>query len=157
MADPEDAEAREAVVAALGPRSCVVRGSSWTIDAQLAEIWGDEARRPLKLKVCAFPDPLPDELWNYAQALGALLGAHLDRLSTVGEMNALAKEGGRADCDLVIGYRLGKGYHPLIRRLLSRSTAEGGLASSAERCSVCHPGSSAATLAAGTHPPGHLW
>jgi hypothetical protein len=44
MADPEDAEAREAVVAALGPESCLVKGSALAIDARLAEIWGDEAR-----------------------------------------------------------------------------------------------------------------
>lgn len=126
MADPDDAEAREAVVAALGPKSCVVKGSALTIDARLAEIWGDKARRRLKLKVCAFPDPLPDVLWDYTKALGSLLGAHLGRMSTAGEVNALGKEGGRADCDLVI---FGKHCHLLIRRLLSRSTADGGLAS----------------------------
>ena len=126
MANPDDAQARDAVLAALGPESCVVRGDPLTIDAQLAEVWGDAARRRLKLQVCAFPDPLPDELWNYAQALGALLGAHLGRMTTAGEVNALTKEAGRADCDLVI---FGKGSHPLIRRLLSRSIAEGALSS----------------------------
>jgi nucleotide-binding universal stress UspA family protein len=130
MADPDDAEAREAVVAALGPRSCVVKGSALTIDARLAEIWGDEARRRLRLQVCAFPDPLPDELWNYAHALGALLGARLGRMSTAEEANALTREAGRADCDLlVIGYRLGERCHPLLRRLLSRSVANGAPAS----------------------------
>jgi len=126
MADPHNAKAREAVVAALGPKSCVVKGSALTIDARLAEIWGDEARRRLKLEVCAFPDPLPDVLWDYAQALGSLLGAHLGLMSTAGEVNALGKEGGRADSDLII---FGKRCHPLIRCLLSRSTADGGLAS----------------------------
>jgi nucleotide-binding universal stress UspA family protein len=126
MADPDDAEAREAVVATLGPRSCVVKGDPLTIDARLTEIWGDKARRCLKLAVCAFPDPLPGELWDYSQALGVLLGAHLDRISLAGEMNGLAEEGVRAECDLVI---FGKHDHPWIRRLLSRSTANRGLAS----------------------------
>ena len=126
MADPEDAEAREAVVAALGSKSCVVKGSALAIDARLTEIWGDEAHRCLELNVCAFPDPLSDELWDYARALGSLLGAHLGRMTTAGDVNALVKEGGRADSDLVI---FGKRCHPLIRRLLSPSTADGGLAS----------------------------
>jgi len=122
VANPNDAQARDAILAALGPESCVVRGDPLAIDAQLAEVWGDAARHRLKLQVCAFADPLPDELWNYAQALGALLGAHLDRMITAGEVNALAKEVGRADCDLII---FGKGSQPLIRRLLSRSIAGG--------------------------------
>ena len=75
MADPDDAEAREAVVAALGPKSCVVKGSALAIDAQLSEIWGNRAHSRLKLKVCAVPDPLSGELWDYAQALGVSLGA----------------------------------------------------------------------------------
>jgi nucleotide-binding universal stress UspA family protein len=126
MAAPEDAEAREAVVAALGPGSYVVKGSAWAIDARLAEIWGNEARRILGLKVCAFPDPLSDELWDYSQALGALLGAHLGRMSKAGDVDALVKQGEHTLCDLVI---FGKRCHPLIRRLLLRSTADGVLAS----------------------------
>ncbi len=124
MADPDDDRAREAVVAALGPRLCVVKGSPLSIEARLAEIWGDEACRRPRLEVCAFPDPLPGELWDYAQALGVLLGAHLGRMSTAGEVNALAKEGGRANSDLVI---LGEYCHPLLRCLLSRSTEDGDL------------------------------
>jgi nucleotide-binding universal stress UspA family protein len=126
MADPDDAQARDAVLAALGPESFVVQGNPLAIDARLAEIWGDAARRRPRLGVCAFPDPLPDELWNYAQALGALLGAHPGRMNTSGEVNALTEEAGRATCDLLI-FR--KGSQPLIRRLLSRSIAEGALPS----------------------------
>ena len=126
MANPDDVEARDAVLAALGPESCLVQGDLLAIYAWLSEIWGDDSRHRLKLQVCAFPDPLPDELWDYARALGVLLGAHLGRLDTAGEVNALTGEAGRTRCDLVI---LGKGGHPLIRRLLSRSTAEGALPS----------------------------
>jgi nucleotide-binding universal stress UspA family protein len=121
MADPEDTEAREAVVAALGPQSCVVQGSALAIDAQLTEIWGNEACHRLKLALCSYPDPLPEGLWDYTQALGALLDARLCRVSTAGEMNALASKEGRADCDMVI---LGKRRHPMIRRLFSPSAAE---------------------------------
>ncbi len=126
MANPADMEARDAVLAALGRESCLVQGDLLAIDARLSEIWGDDSRRRLRLQVCACPDPLPDELWDYARALGVLLGAHLGRMDTAGEVNALTGAAGRAGCDLVI---LGKGDHPLIRRLLSRPTAEGALSS----------------------------
>lgn len=125
MADPDDIEAREAVVAALGPRVCVVKGSALAIDAQLTEIWGNNGHSRLKLKVCAMPDPLPGELWDYAQALGVSLGARLGCLSTVEEVDALTKEGGRAHCDLAI---FGKHCQPLIRALLSHSVADDGQA-----------------------------
>jgi nucleotide-binding universal stress UspA family protein len=126
LAHPEDAGAREAVVAALGPKSCVVRGSALAIDARLTEIWGNEARRPLKVKACAIPDPLPDELWGYAQAIGTLLGTHVDLMRTEGEVDSLVQQEEHTQCDLVI---FGKRCHPLIPRLLSRSVADGALAS----------------------------
>jgi nucleotide-binding universal stress UspA family protein len=124
MADPEDTEAREAVVAALGPQSCVVQGSALAIDAQLTEIWGNEACDRLKLALCSYPDPPPKELWDYTKALGALLGARLGNVSTAGEMNALIKKGERADCDMII---LGRRRHPMVQRLLSPSAAEDSL------------------------------
>jgi nucleotide-binding universal stress UspA family protein len=102
----------------------VVQDDPLTIDAQLARVWEDAAYRRPKLQVCAFPDPPPGELWNYSQALGALLGAHLGRLATAEEVNALSMKAGRADCDLII---FGQASHPLIPCLLSRSTAEDAL------------------------------
>jgi nucleotide-binding universal stress UspA family protein len=131
MADPDDAEAREAVFAALGPMSCVVKGSALTIDERLSEIWGDDTHFRLKLEVCAFPEPLPDELSDYSQALSTLLRAHLGRLGTAAEMNAFLSRRRHARCDLVItaGPACGKHGQLLTRRLLSRSTANGTLAS----------------------------
>ena len=126
VADPGDAQARNAILTALGPDSCVVQGDPLIIDALLAEVWGDAARRHPKLQVCASPDPLPDELWNYAQALGALLGTQAGRMTTPGQVNALVKEIGRPDCDLIV---FGQGNHPLIRRLLSRPISKGELSS----------------------------
>jgi nucleotide-binding universal stress UspA family protein len=125
-ASPNDAQAREADLTALGPESCVVRGDPWTIDAQFAEIWEDAVSRRLKLQVCTFPDPLPDGLWSYAQALGALLGAHLGCMTTATEVSALTKQAGRADCDLIL---FGEGSHPLIRHLLLPSMGERALSS----------------------------
>jgi nucleotide-binding universal stress UspA family protein len=76
--------------------------------------------------VCAFPDPLPDELSDYVQALSTLLGASMVRTSTAGEVNALASEEGGADSDLVV---FGQGCHQVIRYLLARPIADNGLAS----------------------------
>lgn len=131
IANPDDAQVRDAVLTALCPEPCVVRGDPPAIDMQHARVWGDEAHLGLKLAVCAFPHPLSDELWDYAQALSSLLGAHLCRMTAVGEVGALTKEGRRADCDLIIvaGPARGKGSHPLIQHLLSPSMAEGALSS----------------------------
>ncbi len=126
IGDPDDAQARDAVLAVLGPESFVVRGDPSTIDARLAEVWGDAARHGLELQVCAFPGPVPDELLAYAQALEALLGAHLSRMTTAAELSSLTEEPGREDSDVII---LGKGNLPLIRVLLSRSLTEGELSS----------------------------
>jgi hypothetical protein len=126
MADPEDAEAREAVIAALGPSSCVVKGSALAIDAWLTDIWRDEARH-LEAKVCDVPDPFPEELWDYVQALGGLLGSHLGRARTEGELDALVDETDHSPCDLVIvaGSARGEPCHLLVRRLLARPAAAG--------------------------------
>lgn len=121
MADPDDAEARQAIVAVLGPGSCVVRGSPLTIDVRLAEIWGNEARRPMEMRVATFPEPLPDELWDYARSLSALLGAQLQQTSMAAAASGPEAVGASADCDLVVFAKRG---HPLIRRLLSGPTAK---------------------------------
>ncbi len=127
MADPDDVVAREAVVAALGPSSCVVKGSALAIDAWLTDIWRNEVGHLLKAKACDFAGPLPDELWDYSQAICAFLGAHLDRMSTEEEVNAVLKGAEHSHCDLAIaaGPAPGERCHPLLRRLLSRPIVDG--------------------------------
>jgi nucleotide-binding universal stress UspA family protein len=125
VANPEDAQARDAILAALGPESCVVQGDPLTIEALLAKVWGDVACSGPNLRVCAFPGPVADDLWHYAEALGVLLGGHLSRVTTAEEVNAQTRDGLRA-CDLVI---LGENCHPLIRRVLSLPVAEGAASS----------------------------
>jgi nucleotide-binding universal stress UspA family protein len=127
MAHPEDAEAREAVVAALGPSSCVVKGSALAIDAWLTDIWRDETRTHLQARVCDIPDPFPEKLWDYVRALGGLLGARLGRVRTESEVDALLNGPEHTWCDLVImaGPARGKRCDPLIRRWLSRPAAAG--------------------------------
>jgi len=77
----------------------------------------DKARRPLEMRVCAFPNPVSDELWGYAQSLGELLGAHLSRVGTVGGLDELDR-GDCAECDLVI---FEKPDQPWLRRWHSRA------------------------------------
>jgi nucleotide-binding universal stress UspA family protein len=115
MADPANAEARDAVVTALGPASCVVQGDATAIDALLSSIWTSEASQPLKFLLCSFRGPLSREVEGYAQAMGELLGAHIERLAVAGSMNALAE--GHIDHDLII---FAEAEYPAIRRLLVR-------------------------------------
>ncbi len=126
MADPDDAVARAAVLAALGSASYVVQGDPVAIDTLLAEVWGDESHRCLDLRVCAFPDPVADKVWEYSQSLGELLGAQVRRLNTAGEVNALTQDKWCAECDLVV---FGERHHRVIRHLLSRSTTGSAAAS----------------------------
>lgn len=120
MADPDDAAAREAIETALGATCCVVRGDPVAIDALLAEIWSEEIPRSLRLLVCARIGPIADEVWNYAQAMGNLLGAHVGRFQMADDtdttFDALLKETRLTDYDLVI---LGESDLSLVEQLLS--------------------------------------
>ena len=126
MADPDDAEAREAVVAVLGPRSCVVRGSPLAIDARLTEIWGYEAAGHLRVGICGFPRHPQGEHWDYARAFGALLGAHINHPTATAEVDDLPQEEELVCCDLMFFL---DPSHPLIRRLLTRSPTASAQAS----------------------------
>jgi hypothetical protein len=129
MADPTDADARAAVAAALGSESCVVQADPVTIDALLAEIWDSFSDDPLDLGVCSFPEPVSDQVWQYAQALAGLLHAGLSCLNTAAGVDALAGEGECVQPDLVI---FEDPEHPLVRRLRLRTTA-GSVANSRHR------------------------
>jgi nucleotide-binding universal stress UspA family protein len=122
MADPDDAAARQAVATALGTEAYVVQGDPVAIDAQLATIWRDEARQPLDLQVCSFPDPVAGEVWKYAQALGSLLGARVSRLNTAKAMDALLTDDVGPGRDRIV---LATPDHSLIHRLLSQGAKEG--------------------------------
>lgn len=116
MADPNDVEAREAVVSVLGPRACVLQASPLAIDVRLAEIWGENLRCPPELRVRAFSESLPDRLRDYTKVLGSLLGAHLDQPGLSEAADKPATEEAWAPCDLAV---FGNCRHPLIRSMLS--------------------------------------
>jgi nucleotide-binding universal stress UspA family protein len=114
MADPEDAAAREAIERVLGPALYLVQADVATIDTLVAEIWGEEANRPLRLVVIDAPTPATATVWNYARTLAGLLGADLSRLD-LECVDDISREGERSERDLVI---VDETDHPLIRRLL---------------------------------------
>ena len=71
--------------------------------------------------VVANHEPLPDELWTYAQGLSVLLGGQLRRATVAQELDTV-RHNGLGECDLVV---LGKGSRPLLRRLLAGQGADG--------------------------------
>jgi nucleotide-binding universal stress UspA family protein len=70
--------------------------------------------------VVANHEPLPDELWTYAQELSSLLGGQLRRAMVTRESDTVRHDE-LGECDLVV---LGKGSRSLLHRLLAGSGAE---------------------------------
>lgn len=121
MADPDDAVARDAVLSALGPASYIVQADPTAIDALLADVWVENDCQPLDLRLCAFPQPLPDPVCAYAQALGTLLGARISHLNTAAEMDAWLTEGRSTGRNLIVFDRVD---HPGLRDWLSCPAAQ---------------------------------
>lgn len=119
MANPDDPEGRRAIVAALGTTCYIVRGNQAAIDALVAEAWQEEAHHSLRLLVCTQVGPSGDKVKAYAQAIGDLLSAQVDRLDMPATASAAldALIGGveRTGYDLAI---FGGMDESLIERLL---------------------------------------
>jgi hypothetical protein len=94
MADPDDAAAREAIAAALGARSYLVRGAPERIDALLTEIWPEAARPALHWLVCAPAGGAQ----AYSQYIGGLLGDRPDYVVTGEDLAGQV----RHDCELML-------------------------------------------------------
>jgi nucleotide-binding universal stress UspA family protein len=120
MADPDDREARQAVITALGSASCMVRADPSTIDTMLSKAWESKTRDLLLVGVWAFPDPVAAELSGYAQNVGDLLGMQASHLNTVGQIRTLTGENASSEYGMVI---FGQADHPIIRRLLAQKAA----------------------------------
>ncbi len=117
MANPDDREAREAVITVLGPASCVVRVDPATIDALISTVWDGDDPKPARMLICTYPRPSTDLLSEYAGQLANLLRAHLSQLSTLAELRALRTDQGAGQYDLVL---FDTPRHPLLRHLLAR-------------------------------------
>jgi hypothetical protein len=118
MADPNNAEARNAVMTALGQTPCVVQGDPVTIDALLAEIWANKVIHQPRLLACAFPDRVAETVYGYALAISDLLDARLDRVSDAAGFDALVERPGPVGHDLIV---LGEPDYQRTCRVLSRA------------------------------------
>jgi nucleotide-binding universal stress UspA family protein len=119
MADPANAEARDAVLTALGRASCVVQADPRAIDTLLSRIWADAPGDPVRAAICCFPEPISEQVGRYVQSIGSLLGAQIERLTTAGSIKDLSES---CEHDLVA---FGDEAHPLIERLLAQRLDRG--------------------------------
>ncbi len=97
MADPDDAAAREAIAAALGTRSYVVRGAPERIDALLAETWPEVTHPALHWLVCA-SEGGTQAYTQYIQYMGGLLDSRPAYLAAGEDMVGQARRG----CELIL-------------------------------------------------------
>ncbi len=119
MADPGDKDAREAIMAVLGPSACFVRADAQVIDSLLAKFWEKASNPTSELLLWASTSAFADEIDAYAEDLATLLGAHLSRFETPKTGNeayrVLASEVKRTKADIVI---LGSNEQTTLNRLL---------------------------------------
>ena len=106
MANPDNKEAREAILAVLGPSACVVRADAQVIDRLLAEFWEKASNQSLELLLWAPAKTVANEVETYAKDLATLLGAHLSQFETSKKGNqayrALNSEIERIEADMLI-------------------------------------------------------
>ena len=119
MADPDDKEAREAILAVLGPSVCVVRADAQVIDRLIAEFWEKASNRALELLLWVPTKSIATEVESYADHLAALLGAHLNQFETSCTGNeayrALTSEIEHIKADIVV---LGEFEQSILERLI---------------------------------------
>jgi nucleotide-binding universal stress UspA family protein len=122
MANPDDHEARDAVVTALGLAPYMVRVDPVTIDSLISAVWSDQDCPVLQILVCGSPEQIAGEVADYAQKIGNLLGADIHQLDTATELEVLHAEPERREHDLII---VETHDHPLLQRLLSTRAPDG--------------------------------
>lgn len=101
MADPTDAVAREAVAGALGAEPCVVESDVMAIDLALSQIWNERDRSPPSLLASLPANLSADQLGSYADYVGSLLNAEVNRFPAEIPLDVLLRQAGD-DCELVI-------------------------------------------------------
>ncbi|MFH1633021.1 MAG: universal stress protein [Chloroflexota bacterium] len=123
MADPDDIEARQAIMAALGPSTYVVQADAQDINRWLTELWPEVSSRPLRLLTWASTDASwAEEITPYARGVATLLKASLDLFETAEKgcraWQALAAESESGGYDLLI---FGDYDQSMLQRLFSDS------------------------------------
>jgi hypothetical protein len=82
MAAPDDLNAREVVLTALGKSTCIVQADINTIDGILEDLWHENVSHTLNFLTWLPSDSLGAVVKTYAQNLSALLGARLSHFET---------------------------------------------------------------------------
>ncbi|MEE8568403.1 MAG: universal stress protein [Anaerolineales bacterium] len=122
MANPDDAEAREAVQTTLGKSIYIIRTDVHTIDRLSTELWPEAINHSQYFLTWLPSSSIHAEIKPYAKALSTLMGAHLGHFETseIGSNahTALAEETKIAKVDMVI-YR--EPDQPLFRKLFTGS------------------------------------
>lgn len=119
MADPSDNEAREAIIAVLGPSTLIVRTNAQFIDKFLAEFWDQANNQPLELLLWLPRKSIITGIETYAEYVATLLGAHINHFETadIGDKayKALVSEIENIKADIVV---LGEWDQTIMERLI---------------------------------------
>ena len=119
MADPDNDEAREAIIAVLGPSTIIVRTNAQFIDKFLAEFWDRATNRPPELLLWLPKKSIMTGIETYAEYIATLLGAHLNHFETadMGDKacRALVSEIENIKADIVV---LGEWEQTITERLM---------------------------------------
>ena len=102
MANPEDREARNAVITELGPNSYMVRVDPGIIEALINSVWSNADHPSLRMLVCTCPSPTSSAVSEYADRMAELLGAQVYRSNGSEEISVLDAETGHLKYDLVL-------------------------------------------------------
>jgi nucleotide-binding universal stress UspA family protein len=124
MADPDDVNARAAVLGALGESTCFVQCDRQAIERLLMRIWGRELSPPARISLCALSGTGADaRLWSYARRLGEMLGADPRRAEARVVLDGLEVSSGVTRPDLIL---MGRANAALLRSLLAREVTSRG-------------------------------
>jgi hypothetical protein len=119
MADPDDKEAREAILAVLGHSVCFIRADDKVIDRLLVKFWEKGKKKSLELLLWIPTNSTFLEVKTYADNLAALLRAHLNQFespdNTTNSFTALCAEIEQLKADTLI---LGELDQLLLKRLV---------------------------------------
>ena len=119
MANPEDSIAREWIVNALGPDTCIVQADPQVVDLLIRELWPENPQPPLQM-MCWSPAGEETEGFKiYIQSLIDLLGANLRSMkssqSGIHSIRDLYRAMINSKMDLVV---LQNPDQPLMKRLI---------------------------------------
>ena len=119
MANPDDVEAREAIIHTLGSTTCLVSADPYEIDKLIAELFSNGGQTQLNVLAWAPSDTIAVEVAPFANGVAHLLGADLNHYHTTIQgqeaYKMLADEAERGKADLIIFRGPGQS---LLKRLI---------------------------------------